>query len=426
MSSRPPIVPCDESAEWGALGALIDREGAGIETVSSELFFLEGPQRLAEALRSMVEAKIPVLPETVARQFGEGGVEAVAKAMDSAGPGLEYWLPILREKLALRSVREVSAKCGAESLRLNDVVAASGPEIRALCGEMSVRLASIASGLEPMKRRTSRDLVRGLMRTMQAADAGTLPPRIPTGIPSLDKALGGGLKKREMSIVAARTSVGKSAFAGFVAASACRQGDGVLYAIREMDPEGLMNRFLCLESGVAFRADEGTRPLSKGEWAMIAAANARVDEWPLEIRDDFRTISEIRSAVMESKPKLVIVDHVGIFHADGCRKGATSTEQASFISHQVRDLAFELDVAVLALCQINRQGAEEPTVAHLKDSGSLEEDARVVLILHRNEEQPGGVHILKMDLAKNTNGANRVMTVRFNAPTMHFHQIIED
>lgn len=426
MSHRAPVVPCDEAAEWGLIGSVIEREGLGVESLNPELFLLEGPKRMAECLLAMSSSKVPIMPETVARQFGEGGLDAVMKASQGVGPGLEYWFPVVLEKHALRSIREVASKASVEALRLNEMPSASGPEIRSVCGEMAARLAAIASALEPRKRLTTKDHIIALLKTMEDADNGTLPPRIPTGIPSLDKTLGGGLGLREMSIVAARTSVGKSAFAGFVSAMACRQGEGVLYAIREMAPQKLMNRFLCLESGVAFRAEDGTRELTDRDKALIAAANGRVCRWPLEIRDDFRTISQIRAAVMEAKPKLVVVDHVGIFHADGVRKGATSTEQASFISHQVRDLAFECDVAVLALCQINRAGADEPTVAHLKDSGSLEEDSRAVMILHRVEEQPGGVHVLKLDLAKNTNGANRVLNVRFHAPTMTFAQIIED
>jgi replicative DNA helicase len=193
-----------------------------------------------------------------------------------------------------------------------------------------------------------------------------------------------------------------------------------------MDPTVLMNRFLALESGVSFRANDGAKQLTSREQDLIVAATERVARWPLEIRDDLQTIAQVRAAAMETKPRLVVIDHVGIFHADGVRKGATSTEQASFISHQVRDLAFELNVAVLALCQINRAGSDEPTLANLKDSGSLEEDSRVVIILHRTEEQPGGVNTLDLNLAKNTNGANRMLKVRFNAPKFHFDQINED
>lgn len=426
MSDRQQLTPCDPEAEWGAIGHVVENEGLGVESLECSLFSLEEPARLVEALAAMTAAKVPITPETLARQFGEGGVQAVAKAMEATGPGIAYWLPVLREKRGLRYVREVASKLGVGALQLNCNPAAVAPEIRALCSDASARLTSISAGLETRPKLRMKDHVEAMMRTQRAADEGTLPPKIPTGIPSLDSALGGGLRSREVAIIAARTSVGKSAFAGYIAAQACRAGFSTLYASREMSTELLLNRFLCLESGVSFRAEAGTRGLSGRDGAAIASATGRVCRWPLEIKDDIRTISDVRAAVLETRPKLVVVDHAGIFHADGLRKGATSTEAASFVSHQIRDLAFELDVAVLCLVQINRAGAEEPSIANLKDSGSFEEDARAVIILHRAEERPGGVNVLDLSLAKNTSGPLTKLSVEFHAPTFNFRQIVQE
>ncbi len=261
------------------------------------------------------------------------------------------------------------------------------------------------------------------MERYAAADRGERPPTVPTGIQTLDWILGGGFRGREMAVLAARTSVGKSALACWIAVAAALAGKRVLYASREMTVAALTERIASVQSRVAVRSHEGQCGLSGDDRRALVVAFEAIKSWGLHLRDDLRTIDDVRAEAGALKPDLVIVDHVGIFDS-GLGKKATLYEAATSNANACRDLAFGSGAAVLCLSQINRVGGAEdaPRLDHLKGTGALEEDARVVILLHREEEISPTAQRLKLNLAKNTSGSLRTLTLKADMARCQFEE----
>ncbi len=410
--------PTDPEAELGALGCVIERAGEGWHRLTADMFATTPGEELFKAMEGLAGASAPICSETAARS---SNTLIVGEALEKTGPGLDYWLPILRDKRALRATQrlyvDIALKVGVLELERRPVA----EDIRVLVSDASVKLAGITLGLAEHQRRTMKENLGDLVDQLAASDRGEKPPTVPTGLPGIDWVLGGGLRASEMAVLGARTSVGKSALAVSITRAACNAGKSVLYASRELRVGAIMERLVSAEAGVAVRVADGSKGMSDQQRRAIPVAAGRMKGWHLDIRDDLRTIAGVRAEASTLKPDLVVIDHVGIFDANlGPR--ASTYDKATHNSNACRDLAFETGAAVLVLAQVNRAGAEEdaPRLDHLKSTGALEEDARVVLLLHRVAEIDRATERLELNLAKNTSGELRLATLRFDKPRMRF------
>ncbi len=420
-------VPSALDGEWGIIADVVSASGAGGQLLTPELFTDEDASRIAEIIRAHIESKVPVMAETVARSCNpELAVKFAQKLTTEGGPGIAYWLPVLKEKLALRKVQSAACDILLKVGQLEPEKRPIADDIRTLLSTAAADLAGAGLTLDDGKRISMRENLDALTDALQAADCGEQPPTVPTGIESLDRVLGGGLRSREMTVIGARTSVGKSALACWITRSACNAGKRVLYASREMGTLQLTERLASIEAGVPVRTCDGTTRMSELEKRCLLGASARIKEWDLYLRDDLRSIAAVRAEAVAIKPDLIVIDHIGIFQADVGRK-ASAYEAATFNSNAARDLAFDTGVSVLVLAQVNRAGADvdEPRLDHLKNTGALEEDARAVILLHRVEEISAKVQILKLNLAKNTSGRLRSIRLQFDASICTFTDELE-
>lgn len=215
---------------------------------------------------------------------------------------------------------------------------------------------------------------------------------IATGFTMLDEKLCG-LQSSEMIVLAARPSVGKTALALNIARHVAKiEGNGVLIFSLEMSKELLLQRLICMEGGIdgqlMRRAFAGKRII-----ADIVEASGRICELPIYI-DDTPSINiiELRSKARKhlySHPevKLIIIDYLQLMNVH--RRGENRQVEIAEISRQIKGLARELKIPILTLCQLSREAEKEsaePKLSHLRESGAIEQDADVVLMLYQDKK----------------------------------------
>lgn len=286
------------------------------------------------------------------------------------------------------------------------------------------------------------DSVDGVLAGFKAQlQAGGAPMGVPSGIPKLD-ALTGGWGDDELIIIGARPSVGKSAFALHAAAHAAASGVPVYFASLEMSAESLCSRLLLQRAGVPF---DYFRTGFRGEHAMrtVTETAEEVLSLPLYIDDSSRsTIWDIRGRARRCQRKhgkgLIIVDYLQLVHGSG--KSKDRHIEVGEISAGLKQLARDQKCPVVALCQVSRAGDGETlgvhTLKHLRESGSLEQDADKVYFLARPSDkerddllekfpEAHGDRILLSYLSKNRNGATGPVVLNYDRPTQRIWDFSE-
>ena len=214
---------------------------------------------------------------------------------------------------------------------------------------------------------------------------------VPTGYPALDKATLG-LQKGNLIILAARPSVGKSAFALNLAVNACRgTNNHVAFFSLEMSIEQLMIRLFAYESGIKMNKLQSGN-LDEGEMILLGRAKQNLAKYNLYFDESSSTkIAEIRAKCRQLKQQdkldLVIIDYLQLISSDS--RGSRQ-EVVAEISRNLKVLSKELDVPVIALSQTSRlqetREDKKPVLSDLRESGSIEQDADIVMFLYRPED----------------------------------------
>lgn len=245
---------------------------------------------------------------------------------------------------------------------------------------------------------------------------------VPTGWHELDELLsGGGLRPGHLTVVGARPGVGKSLVATMLAGYAAAANDGgVYFASVEMSSAELTDRIAAASAGVDL-SHLTNRTLTDAEMAALQKRMAVIRHWPLAIDDRVRTIADIRRGARTAKRRhgrlrLVIVDYVQIL--ESLKSDNRSRQEiVSELSRTLKLLAKEHEVPVVMLAQLNRQGAQrtdkQPVLTDLRESGSLEQDADEVILLHRDDADPDLAGQIRLIVAKNRHGATGSIQLRW-------------
>lgn len=217
---------------------------------------------------------------------------------------------------------------------------------------------------------------------------------IPTGFASLDNFLSG-LQKSDLIILAARPSMGKTTFALDIARNAaCRFDKSVGIFSLEMSDQQLVDRMLAAEAQVDSWKLRTGRLSTDEEYQAVQDAMARLSEAPIHIDDQpGNNILKMRSSARRLKNEhgldLLIVDYLQLMSPTATKASDSMVQQVTEISRSLKILARELDVPVLALSQLSRaveQRGGKPRLSDLRDSGSIEQDADVVMFIHREDK----------------------------------------
>jgi replicative DNA helicase len=254
---------------------------------------------------------------------------------------------------------------------------------------------------------------------------------VPTGFGALDNILAG-LQKSDLIILAARPSMGKTTFALDIARNAALQsGASVGIFSLEMSDQQLVDRMLAAEAGVDSWKLRTGKLKTDQEFEAVQSAMGKLSEAPIHIDDQpGNNILKMRSSARRLKNEhgldLLIVDYLQLMSPTSTKASDSMVQQVTEISRSLKILARELDVPVLALSQLSRaveQRGGKPRLSDLRDSGSIEQDADVVMFIHREDkinkesERP---NIAEIMVEKHRNGPVGSCELYFDAQHVRF------
>lgn len=430
-------------AETGLLGAIINGGptalDAAAEAVRDEWFFAPLHRTCWQVLHGMYVKRQPVDLMTFTeafRQTGElerieGGPGWLAHAFSGAVGGVamfQHWSETVRDYWRRREVHRVATDLLIEvkdfAKTTDDVIDQGEKSL------LDLRLENKQTGLTHCAAAVSE----AADRIEQAYKKRGKPIGIATGFHDFDR-MTSGLKPSQLIIIAARPSMGKSAFATNIAEHACLadQVPTALFSL-EMGAADLMERVLCTQAGVKLqRIRDGF--MSKTDMQNLGRKHDEISQAPLYI-DETPSLSiaafraRARRAVAKYGVKLLIVDYLQLMKGSSKRAAADRRLEIDEISSGLKATAMELAVPVIALSQLNRDAEEraEPKLSHLRESGSIEQDADVVALLHRPErvshkEEDKGKAVLI--LAKQRNGPVGRIELLFDAEITKFKNSTE-
>jgi len=259
---------------------------------------------------------------------------------------------------------------------------------------------------------------------------------VPTGFPTLDKMMNGGLNKKQLTILAARPSLGKTTIGQNIILNAQHRGFDSLFISLEIDKRQVLLKFLSMMAKVDGYKIQ-TKTYDQGDMQRIIQAKEQLKQMNLRVNDtcglDYMKIDEIvRQAKDTGNLDLVLVDYVQIINSIDAR-WKNKTDLIKEATTHLKQIAIKYDVAVLALCQINRQGVQDgkqPSLTDLKGSGGIEEDADVVIILHRDKagENESGTYSNdgKLIIAKNRFGMTNTVPIIFDGKYAQFTELTKN
>ena len=393
------VPPYNLDAEESLLGAMLLSRDAIVAAsevgVSADDFYKPAHAHVYDAITSLYSAGEPADPVTVGEELRRAGLLA-----DVGGPGLLVSLQvrtpatssaaryarIVSEHALLRRLIAVAGEIAEMGYRVPDDVAEAVDRAEALVFDVAQH--RVSDTMAPIRDLLDHSLTR-LEALYEKGDAIT---GVPTGYQGLDELLSG-LQPSSLVIVGARPATGKTAFAlGMAAHAALEANRPVLFFSLEMSHLEITQRLLASEARVdSSRLRNGN--LKEADWTKISHAIGRLAEAPLYIDDNPRaTVLEIRAKARRLKSRLgdlgiVVVDYLQLMTG---RNGAENRQvEVSEISRGLKILARELQTPVVALSQLSRnleqRADKRPMLSDLRESGSLEQDADVVMFLYRDE-----------------------------------------
>lgn len=340
--------------------------------------------------RSMLEVAkkgVPVDLVSVVAQLGNkidevGGVEYLSKMADSvpSTSTFKHYEQLVLQEYKQRATRRMLS----EFLNHGDSTDISG---------LISQLTKLEESTQRNKRRTKKDILLDVAEHIHEQHKDM------TGIPSkiyeLDR-MTGGWQKQDLIIVAARPSMGKTAFALNLAAANCRNGGVSTIFSLEMPDKQLMFRILSAVGNIdGHKWRNPDRLFSSDDFHKATKAIGLVEKWDIEIIDESTlTVNQIRAEAKEIKKRypdrehLFIIDYLQLI-SSGDRRNENRQQEVSEISRSLKGLARELDSPVIALSQLSRnvEGRQNkrPMLSDLRESGAIEQDADVVAFLYRDD-----------------------------------------
>jgi replicative DNA helicase len=334
-----------------------------------------------------------------------------------------YYAKIVADKAVLRRLIEAGTRIAQAGYD-------SQGEVEDLVNQAQAEVYKVVS-------QTSREDYVGLSDSIEAAirEIETAQQRggeltgIPTGFTDLD-AFTHGLHPGQLIIVAARPAVGKSTFALDIArAAAIKHKKATIFFSLEMGRAEIAMRMLSAESSIYLQSMRKGN-VSEADWTRLAAVRGKINDAPLYIDDSPNmSLVEIRAKcrrlAQQVDLKMVVIDYIQLMSSG--KKVESRQQEVSEFSRALKLLAKELGIPVVALSQLNRQAEQakdkRPELSHLRESGSLEQDADVVVLLHREgifERDHPRAGEADLILAKQRNGPTGTVTVAFHGQYSRF------
>lgn len=403
MAQNPSTPPQALEAEMAVLGSmLIEREASerALDLLHETDFYLDPHRRIFRAVHTLFGAGQAVDAVTVSEELrkkseldGVGGGAYLAELINkvTTAAHVEYYGRLVKEKAILRDL--IAAATGVVTACYTQEKDPKTILDEAQGSILKVSERQTLQGVVEMK-----DLVHEVVEQIERAHHSKQEVTgIPTGLRAFDR-MTTGFQRSDLILIAARPSQGKTAIAlNMVAHAVLEKNLPVLFFSLEMNRHAIMQRFIASEAKVNLK-DIRTGYFKRDRWQDLTGAAARFSEAPLFINDNpgmtvmsVRTISrQLMTRLRQEKKELgmVVIDYLQLLRGGGGRN-ENRQQEVSEISRGLKQLARELNVPVIALSQLSRASEDKsrldnrPKLSDLRESGSLEQDADVVAMIHR-------------------------------------------
>lgn len=411
-----------------------------MDEVTDEMFYSDENRIIYKAMKNLHTNNVPVDVATVCNELDKnkdlakvGGVEYITDIIDSvpSTANLNYYINIIFEKSILRNLinktTKIQEECYNEQDSIVDIVENAERNI------LSVYNDKLGKDI-----RSIQDVLPEVQKNMEAlAESKTDFTGIRTGYYDFDN-MTRGLQKKQVIIVAGRPGCGKSAFALNVALNAAiKNKNSIAFFSLEMGVEEIAKRMF----GCVGKIDGDvlkTGKLKNNDWKKWNEAMSELSDTKFFIDDSGGlTVSEIRRKCRKLKNSdsgldLIVIDYLQLLSSSSKYAGQR-VQEVSEISRDIKKLAMELDVPVIALAQLSRSveqrkdGDKTPKLSDLRESGSIEQDADIVLFLHSDEygKYDGNINRkIKLIIAKHRAGQNGAVDLIFKMNTGSFDNYI--
>ena len=446
-STPPRPLPHNYEAEQGVLGAiLINNKAYDVvaRVLAPEHFFDPIHGEIYAACGRLIERGRTADPiSLMGLNVGDAGYFAELAANAPTVINAQHYGELLRNLAKAREAIDAGTKLAEAAYEIGP-----GDDISSVAAESLASIEAIGAGTEGGWMHLDDAAEQAIAHAERAMESDGRAAGVPTGLHGLDR-LTGGLARSEVTILAGRTGMGKTAAAGSIALNAARQGEAVAFFSLEMQSHQLASRLLSIQSGVS--GDKARRGrLEAAEFERFRDARNIIGDLPLHIDEASGLTVEMISARARAlwrkgRANLIVIDYLGLVQPSD-RRERSRVYQIEHVTTELKRLAKSLNVPILMLAQISRQTEtrddKRPTLANLRDSGSIEQDAGAVLLIYRSEyylaraepsasdynaradweaemaESRGKAEII---VAKNRHGpANRTVTVAFDGETSGF------
>jgi replicative DNA helicase len=428
--------PQDVQAEQSVLGAMLmskDAIGDVTELVKGRDFYRPAHEQVFDAILDLYGRGEPADAITVADELAKrgelgriGGHIYLHDLLStvSIASNASFYAEIVREKAILRRLVEASIK-------ISQMGYAGGGEVNEIVDRAQQAIYEVSEGKTGEDYQPLSALMESTLDEIEALNSHGVMSGVPTGFIELDE-LTNGLHAGQMIIVAARPGMGKSTLGlDFARAASIRHGLTSAFFSLEMTKSEIVMRLISAEAQVPLHHIRKGQ-MSDDDWSRIAKKTAEVSSAPMFIDDSPNlTMMEIRAKARRLKQRhdlrLVVVDYMQLMTSG--KKVESRQLEVSEFSRQMKLLAKELEVPVVALSQLNR-GPEQrtdkkPMISDLRESGSLEQDADVVILLHRDDAyNPQSERLGEADfiVAKHRNGPTKTVPTVFQG---HYSRFVD-
>lgn len=413
------VPPHSSEAEQAVLAsALID--DTAVEKVLNLLhnddFYYEANKEIFDTIKSVHLQNIPVDAVTVSEELKKrekidyvGGFEYLAQLTENiiTSKNVTAYCNIIKEKATLRKLIQASNEIIEKGYKEND-------EVQKIIELAETRIFAISQNRNINSFTEIKDVLLEVFNQLEerAMNKGSLTG-ITTGYDDLDR-MTSGLQRSDLVLLAARPSMGKTALALNIAMNAVKTGVSVALFSLEMSKEQYVQRIISMESMVESNKLR-TGNLNDDDWDRLLSVMSIISNYQVYIDDTasitlFEMMSKCRRLKMEKGLDLIIVDYLQLMSGGG--KNESRQQEISDISRGLKAMARELDCPVMALSQLSRapelRTDHRPIMSDLRESGAIEQDADVVMMLYRDEyyhkEESDKKGITEVIITKQRNG----------------------
>ncbi|MNM47318.1 Replicative DNA helicase [compost metagenome] len=415
------IPPQNLEAEQAVLGAILLQSEAlitAMERVRTEDFYDKSHQMIYETMIELGEANQPIDLITLTSRLqdkGEleeiGGVSHLARLAHAVptAANVDYYARIIEEKSMLRRLIRTATQIVSDGYT-------NGDDVGGMLSDAERKILEISNGRSGSGFIAIRDVLMEVFERVEVLhqNRGTTTG-VSSGFADLDK-MTAGFQRNDLIIVAARPSVGKTAFALNIAQNAAvRSKETVAIFSLEMSAAQLVQRMICAEANLDASVMRTGDFKSDDDWSKLTMGIAALSEADIYIDDTPGiTVADIRAKCRRLKKErglgMIVIDYLQLIQGRG-KPGENRQQEVSEISRTLKQIGRELEVPVIALSQLSR-GVEQrqdkrPMMSDLRESGSIEQDADIVAFLYRDDyynQETEKKNIIEIIIAKQRNG----------------------